>query len=341
MKPQRPTRPLVAWLAVLTSVACSARPSAETTAAFDAASLDSAIEAIAQRAQTGQLGVAIRDIEAGETWSRLGTQRFPMQSVFKLPLGAVVLSAVSRGERSLADTVRLTTADLSPPYSPISAAFPGRTAYTIEELLVAAAGGSDNTAADVLMDLVNGPSAVTGWLVANGVTDLRVDRYEREFQLELNGMAPFRAEWARDSVFLARLNEVPAEQRKQATRRYLEDPRDTSTPLAAVEFLSKLARGELLPDASTALLLRIATETTTGARRIKAGLAAGAIVAHKTGSARPDLGMNPAINDIGIITFADGRRLAIAIFLSGSTLPYPDAEALLADVTRAVSEAIR
>ena len=39
--------------------------------------------------------------------------------------------------------------------------------------------------------------------------DLRVDRYEREFQLELNGMPQFQPTWAKESDFLARLNEVP------------------------------------------------------------------------------------------------------------------------------------
>lgn len=328
-------------LVAFATVACSGRPAAETPGSFNVSPLDSAVEAIAARALPGQLGVAIRDIESGHRWSRMGTQRFPMQSVFKLPLGAVVLAAVNRGDMSLADTVRLTSKDLSPPYSPISARFPERATYTIDELLVAAAGESDNTAADVLMRLVGGPAAVTEWLSAKGISDLRVDRYEREFQLEMNGMPAFQPAWAKDSVFLARLNEVPAEARRQATRRYLEDPRDTSTPLAAVDFLTGLARGELLSEESTAMLMRIATETRTGGRRIRAGLPTGAILAHKTGSARPDLGLNPAINDIGIIRFDDGRRLAIAIFLSASTLPYADAESLLADVTRAVVGALR
>jgi len=328
------TMSLVLAVFALVSSGCRAAP-------FDVPALQSAVESIAERAQPGHLGVAVRDLESGQTWSRLGTQHFPMQSVFKLPLGVVVLAAVHRGELSLTDTVRLTSADLSPPFSPISANFPGRQTFTVNELLVAAAGESDNTAADVLMRLVGGPAAVTGFLTAKGVHDLRVDRYEREFQLELNGMPPFQSAWAKESVFLARLNEVPAEHRRQATQRYLDDPRDTSTPLAAVDFLTKLSRAELLPIELTGTLMRIATETTTGPRRIKAGLPTGAILTHKTGSARPDLGLNPAINDIGIVALPNGRRLAIAIFLSASTLPYSDAESLLADVTRAVVGAIR
>jgi beta-lactamase class A len=326
-------------IATLT-IACSTGDGSVTSHSFDSARLDSAVVAIAERARPGLLGVAVRDLDSRETWSLSGTQRFPMQSVFKLPLGAFVLHAVSRGNLSLSDSIRLTSADLSPPYSPIAAAFPRRTTYTVEGLLIAAAGASDNTAADVLMQRAGGPAAVSTWLASHEIRDLRIDRYEREFQIELNAMPPFQPAWAAESIFLARLNEVPAEQRRAATLRYLEDPRDTSTPLGAVDFLEKLERGELLPDSLTALLLRIATETSTGPRRIKAALADDARLAHKTGSARPDLGMNPAINDIGIITLVDGRRIAIAIFLSASRLPYAESETLLADVARAVKHTL-
>ena len=264
-----------------------------------------------------------------------------MQSVFKLPLGAAVLDAVDRGAFALTDTVTLTPADLSPPYSPVSAAYPGRKTYTVRELLVAAVGGSDNTAADVLMKMIGGPEAVTSWLESKGVSDVRIDRYEREFQLELNGMPPFQPAWAQESVFLARLNEVPAKTRKAATMRYLDDPRDTATPLGAVNFLAKLQHEQLLAPPLTAELLKIATETTTGAKRLKAGLPAGATLAHKTGTARPDHGINPAINDIGIVTLADGRTIAVVTFLTASTLSFAEAEAVLADVMRGLLSAIR
>ncbi|HEX6313632.1 MAG TPA: class A beta-lactamase [Gemmatimonadaceae bacterium] len=327
----------VALLVAASLVAC-ARPG---TPSFDGAMLDSAIGAIAERARPGRLGVAVRAIESGETWSLEGDQRFPMQSVFKLPLGAYVLHEVDHGELSLSDTIHLTPADLSPPYSPIGQRFPERATYTIEELLVAAVGGSDNTAADVLMARVGGPAIVTGWLMEEGVRDVRIDRYEREFQLELNGMPRFDPAWAKESVFLAALERVPAEIRREATRRYLADPRDTATPIGAVLFLDALANGELLPVRTRDRLLRIATETTTGPRRLKAGLPDDATLAHKTGSARPDFGMNPAINDIGLVRLADGRQLAIAVFLSGTTLPYQEAEGIIADVMRSIMRSLR
>ncbi|MEX2179310.1 MAG: class A beta-lactamase [Gemmatimonadaceae bacterium] len=330
------------WAALALLLATCVPPQlAANPAGLDRGALQRDVNAIAARARPATIGVAVRDLATGDTWSLNGARRFPMQSVFKLALGAVVLATVDRGALSLADTIRLTTADLSPPYSAISARFPARTAYTVEELLVAAAGGSDNTAADVLTARVGGPAAVTRWLEANGVSDLRVDRYEREFQMELSDMPPFRPEWRTDSAFLRALHLVPAERRRAAAAAYLADPRDTATPIASVGFLEQLVLEHLLSPASTARLLRIATETTTGARRIRAGIPADATLAHKTGSARPDLGVTPAINDIGVVTFVDGRRVILAIYLAGSTLPYQQAESLLADVTRAVIAALR
>jgi beta-lactamase class A len=332
------------------SVVCSAPPAdaiAQTPPPvprgthFDADALDRTVAAMDARLAPGLLGVAVQRLPEGETWSHRGSQRFPMQSVFKAPLGAVVLDSDDQSAIDLDETIELTPADLSPPYSRISAAFPGRTTYTLDELLVAAAGGSDNTAADVLMRKIGGPIEVTRWLELNGVTDMRVQRYEREFQLQMNGMPAFRPEWAKEDAFLAALNAVPEETRRRATAAYLDDIRDTSTPAAAVTFLARLQAGRLLRPGPTARLLEILTQTTTGARRIKAALPPGATLAHKTGSARPAFGQNPVINDIGIVTLPDGRQFAIAIFLAATRMPYTEAEDVLAEVTRVVLAAAR
>ena len=68
---------------------------------------------------------------------------------------------------------------------------------------------------------------------------------------------------------------------------------------------------------------------------------AGAALAHKTGSARPDLGLSPVVNDIGLITLADGRKVIVAIFLAGAPLPYQAAEDVHAEVTRALLANLR
>ncbi|RAK58537.1 serine hydrolase [Phenylobacterium hankyongense] len=319
-------------------VGCSAKATltASTTPKLDMKQLNGDIAAIAARLRPAVLGAGLMNLESGEVWSLNGERPFPMQSVFKAPLGAYALSEVDAGLLSLDQVFTLDDIDLSPSYSPIADAWPARRDYTARELLVAAVGMSDNTAADILMRRVGGPGALTAWLVGKKIEEVRVDRYERELQPESVGMASFRPAWKGEAAYLAALRSVPPEVRRAAVVRYLADPRDTATPRGMLTFLGMLAAGELISRASTALLLQIMTNTPTGAHRLKAGLPPGATLAHKTGTARTDQGMNPAINDVGIVTLPDKRAYAAAVFLSGSTLDDAARDAAIADVARAM-----
>lgn len=307
---------------------------------FDIADLTRSFQALADRAAPGVLGVAVRDAQTGQTVAFSGERRFPLQSVFKAPLGAAVLAEVDKGRIQLDEVVTIRDIDLSPPFSPIAEAWPGRTDYTIAQLLERASGASDNTAADVLLKRIGGPGALTAWLNLKNIHDFRIDRYERQLQPEIAGMASFRAGW-RGQAYKPVLMAVPEATRRKAMADYLADPRDTATPVAAVRFLAALRAGELISKASTDRLLAIMTATTTGQGRLKAALPPGASLAHKTGGARTDLGMTPASNDIGIYQLRDGRRFAVAVFLSGSTAPDEARDAIIADVGRIVLKAAK
>lgn len=303
--------------------------------------MDQEIAVLADRARPGVLGVGVMNLESGELWAFNGERQFPMQSVFKAPLGAAVLAEVDAGRLSLAETITLTEKDISVPYSPIADAWPTRTDYTVRELLFAAVGGSDNTAADVLMKRIGGPGALTAWLAQKNVEGVRVDRYERELQPDVNGMESFRIAWKGAEAYTRELNAVPMGQRAAAMTAYAKDTRDTATPRGMVLFLSKLNAGELLSPASTRLLLQIMTETKSGPNRLKAGFPEGSRLAHKTGTARTDLGINPAVNDVGIVILPDRRRYAVAVFLAGSNLDEAGRETLVADVARAITRGVR
>lgn len=334
--------PLLFSLSFLTLAACgSGSPqTASETPPLNMPQLTTEVSAIAERARPGVLGVGLMNLESGESWDFNGERRFPMQSVFKAPLGAAVLAEVDAGRLKLDDPIMLSEQELSPPKSPIADAYPARRDYTVRDLLVAAVGASDNTAADVLMKKIGGPGAVTAWLVGKKVEEIRVDRYERQLQPDSVGMASFRPAWKGEQAYMAALNSVPAETRRRAVAAYLSDPQDTATPRGALTFLDKLDDGELVSPTSKKLLLRIMTDTTTGQDRLKAGFPPGSRLAHKTGTARADQGMNPAFNDIGIVTLPNGRRYAVAVFLSGSTLDNPGNDMIVADVARAVTRGV-
>ncbi len=293
--------------------------SASRTPRLDVAKLHSGVSSIAARAQPGVLGFGLMNLESGEIFVHEEDRPFPMMSVFKLPLGASVLSEVDAGRLSLNESVTLIGTDLSPPLSPIADAWPGRSSYTLAELLTAALRDSDNTAADVLMRRIGGPGAVSGWLQNKSIQNVRVDRYERELGTDALGMASFRQAWKGAAAFDAAMATVPPARRHAATLAYMSDPRDTATPRGMLGLLRKLSDGELISPASTQLLLRTLEETQRGADRIKAGLPRDAGFAHKPGTSGSDQGLTAAFNDVGIITLADKRRYAIAAFLTGST----------------------
>ena len=100
--------------------------------------------------------------------------------------------------------------------------------------------------------------------------------------------------------------------------------------------LKTLQQGRGLSPASRALLLEWMTRTPTGMNRLKGRLPSGTVVAHKTGSSRTVAGLTAATNDIGLVTLADGRHLAIAVFVADAAAPDSAREAVIAALARAV-----
>lgn len=296
--------------------------------------LDREIEALARRARPGALGFGLMNLESGEFWVRLGDRAFPMQSVFKLPLAAAVLAEVDADRLRLDETITLEAKDLSPPWSPIADAWPARSVYAVQALLRAAIVDSDNTAADLLMKRIGGPGAVSAWLQGKTVAEVRVDRYERELQPQVYGMASFRAAWKGEAAFSAARDTVPAAARHAATLAYMADPRDTATPRGMLGLLRRLDQGDLISPRSTRQLLTLMLESPRGADRLKAGLPRGASFAHKIGTSGTDQGLTAAYNDVGVFTLADRRSYAVAAFLAGSTAPENDRAALFAELGR-------
>lgn len=335
-------RALLAVAPALLLAACEPKmpQTASTTPKIDLEGLDTAIKALAVVAQPGFLGVGLMNLESGESYLFNGERRFPMQSVFKLPLAAAVLGEIDTGKILSSERVFLIEQQLAPQHSPIAAAWPGRREYSVGELLEAVVVDSDNTAADVLMKRIGGPGALTAWLTAKYLTGIRVDRYERELQPQIHGMASFRPGWRDPAAYAAAREKVPAATRAAAMTAYMADPRDTASPRGMLEFLQKLDRRDLLSVTSTRLLLEMMGRTTRGAARLQAGLPSDARLAHRPGAADFAQGRSPAHNDVGIFTLADRRAYAIAVFLSGATLDDAGPDAIIARVARAAVRAI-
>jgi beta-lactamase class A len=335
-------RTLLAAAPALMMSACQAPMPMTTskTPTIDLAGLERAVSVIAADARPGVLGVGLMNLESGESYLFNPERPFPMQSIVKLPLGAAVLSEMDDGRLKLEERVVLNENQLSTQHSPIATAWPGRDAYTLGELLEAMVITSDNTATDVLLKRIGGPGALTAWLASRNLTGIRVDRYERELQPEVNGMPAFRPAWRDGAVYDAARAKIPEARRLAAMRAHMTDGRDSATPRAMLEFLQRLDRRDLISAASTDRLLALMVRNVGAPGRITAGLPPGAVFAHRTGFSGYNLGLRPACNDVGIFTLADKRAYAIVAFLSGTTVDNDAADALIARFAKAAVKAI-
>jgi beta-lactamase class A len=246
-------------------------------------------------AAAGNVGAAVAVIETGESVQFHGSDKFPMQSVYKLPIGMAVLDRVEHGSLKLEQRVRVEKADLVPTslHSPIRDAHPDGTELSLQELLRSMVSESDGTACDVLLRLAGGPARVTAYLQGIGIHDVIVAAPE--------------ADMARDPKV---------------------QYRNSATPLAMIEVLRKLGpRHELL--------MRYMTETATAPNRIKGLLPPGTVVAHKTGSSGTRDGFTAATNDVGLVTLPDGRHMAVAVFVSDTRAETAVRDSVIAKIARA------
>ncbi len=256
---------------------------------------------IAQTAH-GRVGVAAQLLETGETAGLNARERLPMQSVYKLPIGMAVLHQVDQGVLKLDQMIQVSTNDFVPPsgYSFIRDEHPAGVDMSVRDLLRAMVSGSDGTACDVFLRLLGGAPQVQNYLRSLDITNVTVATTEREMQSD--EMVQYR-NWA--------------------------------FPEAMVAVLRHLYVGKDLSESSRALLLQWMTETTVFPGRIKGLLPAGTVVAHKTGSSRTVNGLARTTNDVGLITLPNGQHLAIAVFVSDSTVDMAAREAVIAKITRA------
>ena len=100
--------------------------------------------------------------------------------------------------------------------------------------------------------------------------------------------------------------------------------------------------GELLDAMLTAsdgtasdALLNLMTATPTGPHQIKGLLPAGTIVAHRTGGSGTVNALTRATQDAGLVTFPDGRHLAVVVFVSDTRAAAATRDRVIAQIARA------
>lgn len=259
------------------------------------------LNAIAAPAQ-GRAGAAFSLMETEKAYALHANERFPMQSVYKLPIAFHIMRRVDRRRMALNQLVQITPKDFVKPgqHSPLRDRYPQGTSLTLEEVLEYAVAQSDGTACDVLLRIVEGPEMVDSMLQLFKIEDMRVLNTEK--QIGSNQSTQYK---------------------------------NYSTPAAAIQLLYAIMNPRALSPAGREKLLGWMTNTPTGMNRIKGDLPSGTPVAHKTGTSGTRDGVTAATNDIGIVTLPDGRHLAVAIFIRDSKADLKTREAVIARIARA------
>jgi beta-lactamase class A len=252
-----------------------------------------------EKAVGGRVGVMALDTGSGKSLQSRPDERFPMCSTFKWLLAAAVLSRAELGTLSLDRRVSLEGVNFVG-YSPVTRERGSSRTISIEELCSAAVEDSDNTAANLLLTMIDGPAGLTRFLRSIGDTTTRLDRNEPT----LNDYVP-------------------------------GDDRDTTTPRAMVSTINTLLLGT-----STALalpsrqrLIAWLKDCKTGLERLRAGLPADWVTADKTGT-----GDGGSVNDLAI-SWPPGRApILIACYLNGSKQSVDSLSAAHVDIARIVAD---
>ena len=155
-------------------------------------------------------------------------------------------------------------------------------------------------AADILLRLVGGPKVVNTYIAALGVSGFHLQDNEAVLHQEVSAQY----------------------------RNWFE-------PAGAAQLLQRISDNSPPASEHTYLLLRWMTSDLR-TKRLEGNLPAGTRVAHKSGTSDVDNGVAHATNDIGLIPLPDGRRIAIAVFVTDSTADEAIREQVIARIAKAV-----
>lgn len=246
----------------------------------------------------GRIGVGALNTADGRGLRHRTDERFAMCSTFKTPLAAAVLARIERGETRPEDVLSFDPDNLLGTSRVTGARPDGR--ISVIDACEAVVSYSDNTAANLLIDLIGGPSAMTAFFRGIGDEISRLDRYELDLNANIDG-----------------------------------DPRDTTTPDAMMENLRAILLGEVLAEESRERLTGWMLNEQNGRARIRAGLPADWRTANKPGTS-----LNGATNDIAVAWPPDAAPIVLAVYTNLPDVEFAAREAVIARVARLAAETV-
>ncbi|CAN5259604.1 MAB family class A beta-lactamase [soil metagenome] len=227
-----------------------------------------------ERRLNGRLGVYALDTGSGASIGYRADERFLLCSTMKALTVAAILHRSESDPALLDRVITYNQADILD-YAPVTSLHVDD-GMTVAALCDAAITVSDNTAANLLVALLGGPSEVTAFARSLGDNITRIDRIEPDLNVTSPG-----------------------------------DQRDTSTPAQMVADLRALVLGDALATGPRDRFVGLLKANTTGDKSIRAGLPGDWVVGDKTGS-----GAQGESNDIAVVWPPHRAPLVIAVYTS-------------------------
>jgi beta-lactamase class A len=241
-----------------------------------------------------KVGFYGRHLGSNRTLGYRADDLFATCSTFKAYVAAAILQKVQQGELKLTDGVFIDPALFVPVASPMTEPNVGGW-LPLSDLCAAAVRQSDNTATNLMLEILGGPPSVTEFARSVGDDRTSMVRWEPNLNTAVPG-----------------------------------DPRDTTTPRAIGTGFLTMLTGDVLDEPNRAQLNEWMSTIVTGDARIRAGLPAGWTIADKTGA-----GDYASTNDIGLASGPNRERLVLSVMTRTRTDDPDSARAepLIAEVT--------
>lgn len=314
------------------------------------ASLEAKVTAIAKKYHC-QVGITAIHIETNKKFAVNGQKHFFMASTVKVPIAIALLKKVDQGREHLDRSVTFNEENCVPGSGRLHAELsqcPHTMTLSLKELMRLMLVASDNTATDIILQEIKGPSTVSRYIQSLGFTHILIHRSILDLYLSASGLnkATVKDVPHRNSL-ITMLEHVSPAKKINALKRFQAELKDSATSDDMAQLLADLYRGRYLSPTNTRLLLKIMEQCQTGNQRIRGLLPPTIAVAHKTGTwslTKERYIKYPGskqifhfTNDIGIITLPNNKgHLAIACFVKSHSVAESQRTHAIAQATKEI-----
>lgn len=248
-----------------------------------------AISAIEKRID-GRIGVAVLNSSDDQIWHYKGNQKFPLMSTFKTLACSKMLKMSEDGQLNI-NMEKVVEKNSLVVWSPVTKALVGK-AITLAKACEATMLTSDNTAANIVLANIGGPSGVTSFMRLIGDMDTRLDRIEPDLNEAIQG-----------------------------------DMRDTTTPKVMVNSLQQIFFGGTISQKASDQLTTWMQKNTISDALLRSVLPEGWYIADRTGA-----GGNGSRAITAIIWSESHSPIIVAIYVTETELTLSERNQVIAEV---------